>query len=133
MSQNKQQAQKQPKPSKEGLWIPGDILEDTELTYEERLVLALIITLSFNKYRGCYATNEYLGSFIRISPRRCQQIIRSLKDKQRITAEQIDWYSELSPNRAQKVRCLKAVNFDAYVPSSTNLPNINEFTKYKQI
>jgi len=62
-----------------GIWIPKDIWVSVELSVTEKVFLAEID--SFEKAKGCFASNRYFGEFFGISKSRVSQIISELNDK----------------------------------------------------
>lgn len=63
-----------------GVWIPKEIWLDINLTWSEKLLLVELDSLSTLE-KGCFATNEYLGSFFNLSKDRISKLITSLKKK----------------------------------------------------
>ena len=63
-----------------GVWIPAELWLNENLTKMEMLLLIELDSLD-NGQRGCYASNEYLAKFFRLSKSRISQIISSLEEK----------------------------------------------------
>lgn len=63
-----------------GVWIPREIWLDENLTWTEKILLVEIDSLSMLE-KGCFATNEYFGSFFNLSKDRISKLITSLKKK----------------------------------------------------
>jgi len=59
-----------------GIWIPKEIWLNDELSLQEKVMLAEID--SFESKNGCFASNAYLGSIIRLSASRVSSIISRL-------------------------------------------------------
>lgn len=68
-----------------GVWIPKEIWLDNKLTWMEKLFLVEINSL--DNEEGCFASNSYLGEFFNLSNGRVSQIIKSLLEKQYLSAE----------------------------------------------
>ena len=60
------------------LVVPLDILQDSDISQSQKLVLSLIIQLDNDM--GCYATNDYMAGFLGISKRQVQKHIKNLID-----------------------------------------------------
>jgi hypothetical protein len=63
-----------------GVWIPKDIWLNTDLSIIEKVLLVEIDSLD-NSDRGCFASNEYLASFVQLSEGRVANIIVDLKKR----------------------------------------------------
>jgi hypothetical protein len=63
-----------------GVWIPKEIWLNTELSIIEKVLLVEIDSLD-NSERGCFASNEYLASFVQLSEGRVANIISDLKKR----------------------------------------------------
>ena len=61
-----------------GIWIPENIIFDTELSTTEKFVLSVILYLSENE-KCCFASNRYIASIINVSTGRASKIISKLK------------------------------------------------------
>ncbi len=68
-----------------GVWIPKEIWLDNQLSWMEKLFIVEINSL--DNEEGCYASNSYLGEFFNLSNGRVSQIIKSLIEKQYLSAE----------------------------------------------
>jgi len=63
-----------------GVWIPKEIWLNTDLSIIEKVLLVEIDSLD-NSDRGCFASNEYLASFVQLSEGRVANIISDLKKR----------------------------------------------------
>ena len=63
-----------------GVWIPKEIWLNTDLSIIEKVLLVEIDSLD-NSERGCFASNEYLASFVQLSEGRVAIIISDLKKR----------------------------------------------------
>jgi hypothetical protein len=63
-----------------GVWIPKEIWLNTNLSIIEKVLLVEIDSLD-NSDRGCFASNEYLASFVQLSEGRVANIISDLKKR----------------------------------------------------
>jgi hypothetical protein len=68
-----------------GVWIPKEIWLDDKLSWMEKLFIVEINSLDNDE--GCFASNSYLGEFFNLSNGRVSQIIKSLLEKQYLSAE----------------------------------------------
>lgn len=68
-----------------GIWIPSDIWLSTELSMQEKIMLAEISSLDTEE--GCYASNAYFAEFFGLSKNRVSVIINELADKGYLTVE----------------------------------------------
>lgn len=64
----------------EGVWIPAELYLNEELSWSEKILLIEINSLD-NSERGCFASNKYLGDFLKISEGSCANMISKLKRK----------------------------------------------------
>ena len=63
-----------------GVWIPKAIWLNPDLSIIEKVLLVEIDSLD-NSDRGCFASNEYLASFVQLSEGRVANIISDLKKR----------------------------------------------------
>jgi len=63
-----------------GVWIKKEIWLNTDLSIIEKVLLVEIDSLD-NSDRGCFASNEYLASFVQLSEGRVANIIVDLKKR----------------------------------------------------
>jgi|15BtaG_2_1085339.scaffolds.fasta_scaffold01707_12 hypothetical protein len=70
--------------SYEGIWIPAETLNDSELTLHQKLVLAMINNLSTDT-EPCFASNEYFGKILGISAKNVSVHINNLKHMGKVT------------------------------------------------
>lgn len=68
-----------------GVWIPKKIWVAKDLGWTEKLVLVELDSL--DNENGCFASNDYLAEFFKLSKDRISRIISSLKEKGYITVE----------------------------------------------
>lgn len=61
-----------------GIWIPKEIWLRDDLNVMDKFTLSEID--SFEGKNGCFASNQYLGSILKISPSRVSQIVTKLKN-----------------------------------------------------
>lgn len=66
-----------------GVWIPGEVWLDNNLTLIEKCILTEIDSLEDNE-KGCFASNNHFATFFNVSTSRISQILNILKDKQYI-------------------------------------------------
>lgn len=79
------------------LTLPITIVINKNLSPLEKILLAHIHSLSKNKNKYCYATNNYLAKFHNVSPRTITKYISLLKTKSYIKIEYIK--SELNTTK----------------------------------
>ena len=82
----------------EGLWIDINIINDSNLTLQEKFTLAIIKAL--DKSNGCFASNKYFAEILQVTPKRASDIIQSLITKNYIT-------STLEDNYKRTIRVVK--------------------------
>jgi len=68
-----------------GVWIPKEIWLAKELGWSEKVLLVEIDSLDGEN--GCFASNEYLADFFKLSKDRISKMISSLRDKGYITVQ----------------------------------------------
>lgn len=70
-----------PSPRFTGLFIPVEILENSELTLLEQMLLSWIDALYCEKSRGCYASNEYFAKRLKVKENTVAKALTSLRQK----------------------------------------------------
>lgn len=66
-----------------GLWIPGEILNNKELSLQEKFILSVILSLS--KEQGyCFASNEYIAKIMNVSTNRLSKLLSLIRKKKYI-------------------------------------------------
>lgn len=63
-----------------GLWIPGEILLNNDLSDKEKIILSMVLYLS-DDTGSCFASNKYIASIVNVTSDRVSKIVSSLKDK----------------------------------------------------
>lgn len=64
------------KEESKGVWIPRCVWDNENLTLQEKALLVKV-----ESFKECFASNEYLASFINVSVSRVKQVIKSLEEK----------------------------------------------------
>lgn len=67
-----------------GLWIPQEILDDNNLSLQEKVLLAKIEAL--DNEEGCFATNDHFSKLLGVNKVRVSNIISSLIEKKYIVS-----------------------------------------------
>jgi len=70
-----------------GVWIPREIWLNDDLCWSAKLLLVEIDSLAKNG--ECFASNEYLGKFLKLSKKRVSELITELNRKGLVTVELI--------------------------------------------
>lgn len=60
-----------------GIWIPAEIWEATDLTWNEKIVLMEIDSFTAAG-KDCYISDEYIGELVGVSPRTARTIVSKL-------------------------------------------------------
>lgn len=85
-----------------GVWLPVEVLDDESLIPTDKILLVEIDSLRGENNEGCFASNEYLGRHVNLSPRGVETAIRRLKDKGLIYQVKFDgrrrWLKVVWPN-----------------------------------
>ena len=126
-----------------GLWMPKDILMDTNLTINEKVLFAIIVNLSKNKEHSCKASNSYLSNMMNFTSRRIQQLLSSLKEKNYINTRNVFHEgTKIVSHRLVNISSRaprKGVHIDniedrkVYIEKNTELNEIfYDFIKYRQ-
>ena len=68
----------EPKRKFTGIWIPAELWLDRTLSITEKAIYAEVRSLDNEK--GCYADNEYLADFFKLSERQLQRHLKTLKN-----------------------------------------------------
>ena len=71
-----------------GLWIPGEILRNSELSYQERILAALIWNMDNPPHR-CYASNKWLALQMGVEEKTIANMLSSLRKKKIV--RQLKW------------------------------------------
>lgn len=64
-----------------GVWIPAELWLEEALSITEKCLLVEIDSLDIDPDRGCFASNEYLGNFLRLSSGRTANMISDLRKR----------------------------------------------------
>lgn len=67
----------------EGVWLPKEILNIKNVTFQEKIVLSIICNFC-QKNEWCYASNRYLASVLNTTYQRISTVINDLKKKELI-------------------------------------------------
>lgn len=108
-----------------GVWIPREIWLDKNLSWSEKLLLVELDSLSTLE-KGCFATNEYFGSFFNLSKDRISKLITSLKKKGYIETELIykkgskEVDKRLITTRGYRLKCLEGIGKNNCTPIGEN-------------
>ena len=73
-----------------GIWIPIEVLQDHNLTMQEKFVLVEIYQLIELDTNQCYASNEHFATLLNISKKSVSNVVSSLVKKGKITVELSD-------------------------------------------
>ena len=86
----------------QGLWIDLDILKDSNLSLQEKFVLAIIKAL--DKGNGCFASNKYFAELLQVTSKRVSDIISSLVTKEYVVSEIENFYKRtLRINKKEEI------------------------------
>ena len=112
-----------------GLWIPIDFWQNKELTILEKCLLAEIDSLD-KKGKGCFASNDYLGSFLGVSNKTIANLLVKLRKSGYITDVGFDGrkrYLSLAKTSEKNITVGKAdfPNAGSYLPEcgKADFPN----------
>ena len=114
-----------------GVWIPKEIWLNTDLSIIEKVLLVEIDSLD-NSERGCFASNEYLASFVQLSESRVAHIISDLKKREYIVVVFTDGRNrglKLHPQQSRFAKNSKAASLKTTKQSSQNQQHNNTFNK----
>ena len=75
-----------------GIWIPKEILLNSELTDKEKIVLSIAISFSEDN-KTCYVGNRYLSKLLNVTQNRASKIVSALQDKGYVDI-QMDYYED---------------------------------------
>ena len=62
-----------------GIWLPKEVIENTNLNDKEKMIYAMILSLSKNQ--ECTVTNAYISKIFNITTIQVSRVINSLKKK----------------------------------------------------
>lgn len=71
-----------------GLWIPGEILHNHNLTYQEKILAALIWNMDNPPHR-CYASNAWFALQLGLTEKTIKNMMSSLRKKKIV--RQLKW------------------------------------------
>jgi hypothetical protein len=114
-----------------GVWIPKEIWLNTDLSIIEKVLLVEIDSLD-NSERGCFASNEYLASFVQLSESRVAHIISDLKKREYIVVVFTDGRNrglKLHPQQSRFAKNSKAASLKTTKQSSQNQQHNNTVNK----
>lgn len=67
-----------------GIWIPRDLYLAEDLTWHDKILLGEIDSLDMDEDRGCFASNEYLGTFLGLEAKTIANMISKLRQRKAI-------------------------------------------------
>jgi hypothetical protein len=134
-----------------GVWIPKEVWLNENLSIVEKCLLVEIDSLD-NSERGCFASNEYLANFFKLSESRMANIISDLKKRGfinqiffdgrqrglRIVKSEV-WFTENDKadySKTVKLPCRKREHNNTLNKTTNNTTNIsfeNEFSTFEKI
>lgn len=103
-----------------GVWIPKEIWLNEELCWSGKLLLVEIDSLAKNG--ECFASNEYLGKFLRLSKKRVSELVTELHRGGYISVELI--YKEES--KEVEKRIIRPMPKIRYTPSGNSVEALAE-------
>ena len=62
-----------------GIWLPKEVIKNTNLNDKEKMIYAMILSLSKNQ--ECTVTNAYISKIFNITTIQVSRVINSLKKK----------------------------------------------------
>jgi hypothetical protein len=103
-----------------GVWIPKEIWLNEDLGWSEKLLLVEIDSLAKNG--ECFASNEYLGKFLRLSKKRVSELITDLNRRRYISVELI--YKE--GTKEVEKRVIRPLAENRHTPSGKSVEALAE-------
>lgn len=100
-----------------GVWIPKEIWLAKDLGWSEKVLLVEIDSLDGEQ--GCFASNEYLADFFKLSKDRISRMVSSLRDKNYIT---VDFQYKEGTKQIEK-RIIRVVRHQYPIGENTNTPS----------
>ncbi len=109
-----------------GLWISEDILNNNELSLQEKLFLAQIQAL--DNEAGCFASNSYFARLFDLSISRVSRIIKSLQTKGFIS---VDLIIKDGTKQIEKriIRCISKIKESISIPKEVLPKHIGGIAK----
>ena len=104
-----------------GIWLPKEVIKNTNLNDKEKMIYAMILSLSKNQ--ECTVTNAYISKIFNITTIQVSRVINSLKKKGFIKVNLI--YKQNSKEIQKRV--IIPINIDAntYKQISSRAVNID--------
>ena len=84
-----------------GIWIPKEVLLNTELTDKEKIVLSIVISFMEDD-KICYVGNRYLAKLLNVTQNRASKIVSSLQDKGYADVE-MEYYEDKNSIKNRKI------------------------------
>jgi hypothetical protein len=103
-----------------GVWIPKEIWLNEDLGWSEKLLLVEIDSLAKNG--ECFASNEYLGKFLRLSKKRVSELITDLNRRGYLTVDLV--YKE--GTKEVEKRVIRPLAEKRYTPSEKSVEALAE-------
>jgi Helix-turn-helix domain len=103
-----------------GVWIPKEVWLNEDLGWSEKLLLVEIDSLAKNG--ECFASNEYLGKFLRLSKKRVSELITDLNRRGYLTVDLI--YKE--GTKEVEKRVIRPLAENRYTPSGKSAEALAE-------
>lgn len=126
-----------------GIWIPIEIWESKELTWNEK-ILFLEIDSFTSKEKDCYFSNEYIAKLLGVTENSANRILSSLISKGYViktsfdgrkrfikTAFSYDKSDYSQKNKQDNQEIINSLNEDEYIPNKCNNTSNNKEEKDK--
>lgn len=104
-----------------GIWLPNEVIKNTNLNDKEKMVYSMILSLS--KKQECTITNSYISKIFKITTIQVSRIINSLKRKGFIKVNLI--YKQNSKEIAKRIIIPINIDVNTYKQISSKPINID--------
>lgn len=104
-----------------GIWLPNEVIKNTNLNDKEKMVYSMILSLS--KKQECTITNSYISKIFKITTIQVSRIINSLKRKGFIKINLI--YKQNSKEIAKRIIIPINIDVNTYKQISSKPINID--------
>ena len=104
-----------------GIWLPKEVIKNTNLNDKEKMIYAMILSLSKNQ--ECTVTNAYISKIFNITTIQVSRVINSLKKKGFINVNLI--YKQNSKEIQKRVIIPINIDVNTYKQISSRPVNID--------
>ncbi len=112
-----------------GIWIPAEVVEDSNLNLQEKLLYSLILFMCRNN-NECYCSNSTISEIFSIPINSASRLILSLKNKKYINIK-MQYFENSKKIQARIIEPLQYISIHKNVDEIKYYKNNNKIKKYE--